>query len=200
MKSKSLRARPRLSGPAVFGFTGFTLLAGCQKEAPIDPEAMAQQASDSAAAVFASAALSAQGNRGAETATSRLGNGLGTISSSFEQVPLDTGSSGSPSPTPYIRQRSALKYALQSVPALRAMLRPLATESLLGPSPLSGDLGVFNATAEESSELASNLDDTGQLLRRLLRERILAAAQPGNQERQRGHLPPAPRSHLPRPR
>jgi hypothetical protein len=180
MNKTSLRALR--SRPAVLGFSGFSLLAGCQKEAPIDAAALAAQASDSAAAIFSSAALSAQANEGAQKATSHLGSGLSTIAGSFERVPLDTGKTTT---SPYIRQMSPVRTALLSVPAFRAVLRPLATESLLGPSPITlsptspaGSSGALAhvVTGEQSSELASDLDDTGQALGQLLRERVFVAS------------------------
>jgi hypothetical protein len=182
MKQKSLRARVLVSGPALLGLGGFSLLAGCQKEAEtlpmLDAEVATLQASDNAAAVFTAAALSAQGNTGASKATGHVGGGFGTIGTSFQHIPLDTGTGGSAT-APYIRHRSPLKFALLSVPAFRALARPLATESLLGPSRVGGELGALDVTSTAdsgTSELASDLDDTGQALRRLLRERIFVAA------------------------
>jgi hypothetical protein len=184
MKQKSLRARVLVSGPALLGFSGFSLLAGCQKETeslpPLDAEVAALQASDNAAAVFTSAALSAQGNTGAAKAGGHVSSGFGSIGRSFSNIPLDTGSGGSAT-APYVRHRSPLKFTLLSVPAFRALARPLATESLLGPSRVGGEFGALAATStatgdSDTSELASDLDDTGQALRRLLRERIFVAA------------------------
>jgi hypothetical protein len=162
-----------LLGASTFG--ALALVAGCQQEQPINPEALAQQASENIGAIFESAALSAQANPGAERAGSRIGSGVGTISGSFGNVPVGEDKGGG-SPTPYIRQRSVVERTLLSVPALRATLRPLATPSLLGPSRVGDALYATATEPAEGTELASDLDDTGAALRRLMRERIFAAA------------------------
>ena len=169
----SLASRPARPTSAILGgFLGLGAWAGCQQPA-IDPEALAQQAGDNVSAVFESAALSAQANAGAGRATSRVGDGFGTISGSFRNVPLDAGGG----PAPYIRQRSLVERALLSVPGVRATVRPLATPSLLGPSRVGDAVhATAGGTSDNGSELASDLDDTGRALRRFLRERVFVAA------------------------
>jgi hypothetical protein len=165
MKMKRPRSRRLLSGAALAA----SVSLGCQKEAPLDPAALAAETSKNVAAIFQSAALSADGNRNVERATSRVGDGIGTISGAFDSVET---SGGTPGPMPAIPRMSALAHLVKMVPSFRATARPLATESLFGPSPVIGGL---NATAQQtSSELASDLDETGEVLGRVLRERIFA--------------------------
>jgi hypothetical protein len=146
-------------------------LSACQQEA-IDPQALAEHAADNVAAVFTSAAHSAEGNVGVEKTTSRLGDGLSTVARAGGNVALDpTHGQGSALPR-LISPGMGLLATFRSVPAMRAVARPFATESMFGPSPVSGAL---YATAEKS-ELASDLDEAGQNLRRLLKERVFTAA------------------------
>jgi hypothetical protein len=162
-----------LAGGCAAAVAVVSLSAGCQQE-PIDPQALADHAADNVAAVFQSAAHSAQGNDGVGKAASRIGSGLSTVARSAGNVPLDpTHGSDGPGALPrLISPRSALGGTLRSVPGFRAVARPFASESMFGPSPVGGALYA----TEAPSELASDLDEAGGNLRRLLKERIFTAA------------------------
>ena len=149
--------------------------AACQQETPIDPAQVSLRAAEDVAGVFHAAALSADGNRGARRAATRVGDGLTVMSRSAERVSTQPTSPPQPPPgTPAIRGAGALSQLLLGVPGLRAVARPLASESLLGPTPPPGSL--FATAPDEADELASDLEETGDNLRRLLRERVLVAS------------------------
>jgi hypothetical protein len=148
-----------------------TLLAACQQEAELgDPQAVTAAAADNVAGIFESAAHAAQGNNAIGKTTGRIGDGLGVIAGSAGNVALDP-TMGSGALPRVITGGSALGATLRRLPAVRAVVRPLATESLFAPEPVAGALYAQS----NDSELASDLDETGRSLRRLLKERVFAA-------------------------
>ncbi len=158
-------------GPMVPGQMTPTGPVATAPQALADPQAAANEAADAFATVFESFALSANGNAGVEGAIGKMASGFGTMAASFGGALGGGGDDSGGGTTPKIRERSALSRALMRVPAFRAVARPLATESMFGPGPI----GALAAT-EGTSEIGSDIDETGKLVRRLLKERIFAPA------------------------
>lgn len=148
-------------------------LAACDEE-PLDPAVRGQKAGDDVENVFKITAEAARGTNGAQSAVSRLGTSVEVLARTLEPVPLNPSrAQREPQTVPAEPRRSVWSQVLGGMPGWRATVRPLATKSLLGPEPVKPTAGVVFQTA--GSELADDLQDTGQMLRRFLNERILVA-------------------------